>query len=281
MKNYQLAEHDYILGMKYKDIAEKYNVSVDTVKSWRKRYGWNREKSVKKSAPIAPLNKKGCISEKEVQEEELNDREILFCHYYVKCWNATQAALKSGYSQNKTSAAIQGSKLLSRARVKAEIDRLRSLIRQEIQLDVIDLLQFCLKIVAADIGDYVKFGQKDIPVMGMYGPIIDKQTQKPITQRVSYVALEESDMVDTSVISEVKQGKDGVSIKLADKKWAWEQLIKYFDWFPDRWKRKLEEDKLKMAQEKLQAEINKTGNKDSDKQIEIFIKRKGRGNDSG
>lgn len=31
-----LAEEDYIAGMKYKDIAAKYKVSLNTVKSWKK-----------------------------------------------------------------------------------------------------------------------------------------------------------------------------------------------------------------------------------------------------
>lgn len=29
--------------MKYKDIASKYNVSINTVKSWKQRYKWNRK----------------------------------------------------------------------------------------------------------------------------------------------------------------------------------------------------------------------------------------------
>lgn len=33
-------EHDYELGMKYKDIAEKYGVSLNTVRSWKTRYKW-------------------------------------------------------------------------------------------------------------------------------------------------------------------------------------------------------------------------------------------------
>ena len=41
--NYELAEHDYMSGMKYKDIAEKYNVSLNTVKSWKTRYKWSRD----------------------------------------------------------------------------------------------------------------------------------------------------------------------------------------------------------------------------------------------
>lgn len=39
----ELAEKDYMNGMKYKDIAEKYSVSINTVKSWKTRHGWNKK----------------------------------------------------------------------------------------------------------------------------------------------------------------------------------------------------------------------------------------------
>ena len=42
-QNYVLAEQDYMSGMKYKDIAEKYGVTLNTVKSWKVRYGWNKK----------------------------------------------------------------------------------------------------------------------------------------------------------------------------------------------------------------------------------------------
>ena len=44
------AEADYMSVMKYKDIAEKYNVSLNTVKSWKKRYAWDRSGDAKKGA---------------------------------------------------------------------------------------------------------------------------------------------------------------------------------------------------------------------------------------
>ncbi|WP_339148395.1 phage terminase small subunit [Sutcliffiella sp. BMC8] len=67
-EKYVLAEKDYVKGMKYKDIAEKYDVSINTVKSWKKRYGWNREKGApkekgvhtkKRGAPKGNINAKG------------------------------------------------------------------------------------------------------------------------------------------------------------------------------------------------------------------------------
>lgn len=53
LDNKELAFEDYQKGMKYKDIAQKYSVSLNTVKSWQKRNKWTREK-------CAPENQKGC-----------------------------------------------------------------------------------------------------------------------------------------------------------------------------------------------------------------------------
>ncbi|ASZ05127.1 MULTISPECIES: phage terminase small subunit [Bacillus] len=38
------AYKDYVKGVKYKDLAEKYGVSVNTIKSWKQRHGWERKK---------------------------------------------------------------------------------------------------------------------------------------------------------------------------------------------------------------------------------------------
>ncbi len=98
-----------------------------------------------------------------------------------------------------------GPRLLRFVQVQQEVARLRKIMRQTIDLKVVDLMQYCLKIIGADIGDYVSF-------------------------KGSKVTLTDSEKVDTSIISEVKQGKAGVSIRLADKKWAWDKLEKYLGW---------------------------------------------------
>lgn len=51
-ENYINAEKDYVKGMKYKDIAEKYKVSINTVKSWKTRRGWTREKGAHKTKRV-------------------------------------------------------------------------------------------------------------------------------------------------------------------------------------------------------------------------------------
>lgn len=55
-------------GMKYKDIAEKHDVSVNTVKSWKTRYKWDRkgvhtniEKVRAQKKTGAPINNKNAV----------------------------------------------------------------------------------------------------------------------------------------------------------------------------------------------------------------------------
>ena len=51
MEKSELARKDYEAGMKYKDIATKHGVSINTVKSWQRRHKWSRDK---KGAPKTP-----------------------------------------------------------------------------------------------------------------------------------------------------------------------------------------------------------------------------------
>lgn len=71
MTKQEEARQDYLNGMKYKDIAEKYAVSLNTVKSWKKRNNWQRgapkEKRVRKK-----------VAEKINQSPGLTDKQRLF-----------------------------------------------------------------------------------------------------------------------------------------------------------------------------------------------------------
>lgn len=71
MTNIEQAEADYVTGLKYKEIAEKYGVSLNTVKSWKTRYGWQKvctqnKKGVhtKKGAPPAPKGNQYALGNK-------------------------------------------------------------------------------------------------------------------------------------------------------------------------------------------------------------------------
>lgn len=72
----ELAYEDYLKGLKYKEIAEKHNVSVSTVKSWASRYwkkkGCNPKEKVatdkKRGAPIGNKNATGPPGNKHAEK---------------------------------------------------------------------------------------------------------------------------------------------------------------------------------------------------------------------
>lgn len=49
MDKAELAFTDYVKGLKYKEIAEKYEVTLPTVKGWANRYNWTQKKSEEKN----------------------------------------------------------------------------------------------------------------------------------------------------------------------------------------------------------------------------------------
>ncbi|KJZ83873.1 MULTISPECIES: terminase small subunit [unclassified Clostridium] len=294
-QNYELAEEDYINGMKYKEIAEKYNVSINTVKSWKTRYKWCKDKKGMhtKSKKVCTQNKKSAGAKKnnecdikepiadEVKEvmenEELTDKQRLFCIFYSKCFNATKAYLKA-YTCTYETANSEGYKLLVNPCIKKQIDELTK-IRFNKEALKNGVLQKYIDIAFADLGDYLKFGKKTKGVWtkdkdGVDTPVIDPDTGQQKIKEYSYVDLKESISVDTSLITEVSEGKDGIKIKLADKMKALDFLNKHLNLLSDEDKVKLDIANKQLQNQKLQLQNDKLGNKGKDEKINIVIKRK-------
>lgn len=242
--NAELAYQDYLKGMKYKEIAEKYGVTINTVKSWKTRYKWSKDgkKSVHtKTGKVCTQKndknnaKKEAITEaveQVIENAELTDKQRLFCVLYVKCFNATKAYQKA-YEVDYNTAASIGYRLLENDGVKKEIQRLKKNRLNREMLDESDIFQKYMDIAFSDVTDFVEFGQEDVPVMAVYGPVQvkDEETgeKKTLTKRVNVVRFKDSSEVDGTLIAEVKQGKDGASIKLPDRMKALEWLTEHMD----------------------------------------------------
>ncbi len=244
MENYEKAEQDYMDGMKYKDIAEKYGTTINTVKSWKKRYAWSRGEGAHKEEKVCTQKSKGAPKKEApiddgtkatLQNDDLTPEQQMFCIYYSRTFNAAQSYQKA-YGCSYESAIANGSRLLTNDKVRAEIERLKEIKRQQIVAGADDIVELQMRIAFADIGNYVSFGQKEVT---------DIETDE--TYMISVVDLKESKNTDTQLIQEVKRGKDGVSVKLADKQKAIDWLSKYFLVHPD--------DKYKAEFDKKRAEV--------------------------
>lgn len=259
-KNYILAEADYVEGMKYKDIAAKYGVSINTVKSWKKRYAWSRDKKecTKKGCT---QNKKGAHKKEAVAEDveqvmendQLTDQQRLFCLYQSRMFNYTKAYQKAYPGCSYASAAVLGSRLMKNPVIRKEIEQLKQNRLNREMLDESDIFQKYMDIAFADITDFVSFGREIVPVMGAFGPVQVKNDEtgkkETLTKEINTVRFMDSSIIDGTLITEVKQGKDGASIKLMDKMKALNWLSEHMDLATEKQKAEIAMLKAKVQQE--------------------------------
>ena len=288
--------------MKLIDIAAELNLKDTQIRKWKSQDKWGNEldgtskgtlpnKKVQTKSNVTnrkvtkkqnkEISKEPIADEvKEVMEnEELNDKQRLFCIYYSKSFNATKAYLKA-YTCTYETAMVNGPRLLGNASVKAQIDELTK-IRFNKEALKSGVVQKYIDIAFADIGDYLSFGKEQVPQWtkdkdGIDRPIIDPNTGEQKVKEYNYVDLKESIAVDTSLISEVSEGKDGIKFKLADKMKALDFLNKHLNLLSDEDKTKLQVENMKLQNIKLQVETEKIKGKDKDEPINIVIKRKER-----
>lgn len=245
-----------------KDIAAQLGVKDTQVRKWKSQDKW--EEKLKGTLPkkkrnvtnkkVAKKVAKQVVSdevESVLENTELTEKQRLFCVYYIKCFNATKAAIKAGYS--KSTAGEQGYQLLQKTSIKVEIQKLKKNKLNRAMLNEDDLFQKYIDIAFADITDYLQFGSKEVE--GEYGPYT-----------MSSVNLKDSDEVDGTLISEVSQGKDGIKIKLQDKMKALQWLSDRMDLLPTHTQTKLDLEIMK-----LEVEMNKLDNTQEEVEEDGFI----------
>ena len=218
--------------MKYKEIAEKYDTTINTVKSWKKRYNWSRKKGAHK-------NEKGCTqntgcnqdtfgnwedgTKETLQNDELSPAQQLFCIFYIRTFNATQSYQKA-YKCSYETALRAGPRLLGNVGVKEEIERLKEIKRQQACIEEADIVELQMRIAFADMSGILKFNHRG-------------------------VTLQKSEDVDMQLIKKVSEGRFGVKVEVEDRQKAISWLTKYFLMHPD--------DKYRAAFDRKRAEMDK------------------------
>lgn len=232
------------------DIANQLSVPEGTVRSWKNRYKWECNATPKKECNVAMKPKKNKPIADEVKQvidnPELTDKQRLFCLYYSKSFNAGQSYAKA-YGCSYESAIVNASRLLTKDNIKAELKALRELKLQQSVAGVEDMIDLHMRIAFADMGNYVSFGLEEVPFTIKGIPVYNPDGT-PKTVKYNTVKLNESANVDTQLIKEIKEGKEGISVKLLDRCNSLDWLDRYFLMNPlDR--HKIEYDKRKLELE--------------------------------
>ena len=266
----------YLKGMKLVEIASQLNIPEGTVRRWKCTHKWDDERSDKKANVRKRKKEENSKNKKVIADEveqvlentDLTDKQRLFCLHYIRCFNATKA-YKKAYGCSYEVANSEGYKLLVNPCVKDEIKRLKQNRLNRELMDESDIFQKYMDIAFSDITDYVEFGQEEVPVMAVYGPVQvkDEKTgeKKILTKRVNVVRFKGSEEVDGTIISEVKQGKDGASIKLLDKMKALEWIADHMDMATTEQRARIENIRAKTEQIKGAGQ-----NETEDKVMKLF-----------
>lgn len=230
-------------------IAELLGEDEKVIAVWKSRNKWN---VVQQSNQCCTTKKKGGKNNKDtntkkpvleevesvMENDDLTDKQRLFCLYYVKCFNATKAYMKA-YGVDEYSANANGNRLIVNDSIKKQIKELKKARLNREMLDANDIFQKYMDIAFANITDYADFGTESFTY-------IDKRGEEKEGQ-ASYVRLKESSTVDGTLIQEVKMGKDGASIKLKDG-------MKALQWLSDHMDLATEEQRAKIAYIKAQTD---------------------------
>lgn len=266
-------------NIRIKDIAEKLGVSESQISKWKCEDNWSG-KSKKKPTPKKEINNskiskrrktiksnKSNINaiEKNIltiieDNEELTEKQKLFCIYFLNNRNATQAYIKA-YECDYNTAAVNACRLLKNAKLRKELEELRKLKNEAIWLNADDLIEKHMKIAFSDMTDFVEFGTERIPILDSEGRKKIDDNGEYICVKHNYLNVKDSNIIDGSLISEISLGKNGLKIKLEDREKSRKWLSDYFILNPmDKHKLEYDKEKLKIDKASLEHRIENDKN---------------------
>jgi phage terminase small subunit len=239
--------------MLLKDIAKAVGKQDTQIRRWKSLDHWDEELKGNVTIPKDNVTKQNNGIEKPpktellpeeietLNNEELTEKQRLFCLYYVRWFNATKAYQKA-YSCDYFTAAANGPRLLGNARIKEEIQRIKDAKIKQTMYSTEDYFQKMIDIAYSDITDYLSFGQEEV------------QDKNGNAFMINVINLKESCDVDGTLIQEVKQGKDGCTVKLVSKEFALKWLDKHYSEATELQKAQLEQ--LRAQTDKLNKETD-------------------------
>lgn len=255
VKKNPLADKAYELyksGMKLVDIADQLGKPEGTIRTWKNRYKWDggtetfqKNSETKRNVSVRKKKMDAVIDDgtkETLQNDDLTPEQQMFCIYYSKTFNAAQSYQKA-YGCQYTTAAAHGYELLSNVVVRAEIERLKEIKRQQIVAGAEDIVELQMRIAFGDIGDALEFTQEE------------RELPDGNCTMVNVLRAKDSSVVDTQLIKSVTEGRNGLTVVMKDEQKAIDWLTRYFEMNPaDQHRREFEKRKLDLELLKIESQ---------------------------
>lgn len=157
----------------------------------------------------------------------LTNKQRRFVDEYLVDLNATQAAIRAGYSQ-KTAGQI-GDENLKKPQIAAAIQEAQAKRSERTEITQDMVLRELAKIGFSDIRKIVRWGKTELRVADA-----ESDGASEVYHGLALVGVDDIDDDTAAAISEISEGREGLKVKLHDKKGALVDIGRHLGMFKDR-----------------------------------------------
>ena len=188
--------------------------------------------------------------------EKMTDMQRLFCEEYLIDLNATQAAIRAGYSSKRASE--QAYQLLQKTTVQNYIQQKMNERSERTKVTQDFVIKELMAIASVNATDYARVVEKraNAEVEGNLIPLYDADGNPVMYRTVEPVLTEELTETQKKALSVIKKGRDGFEIKPYDKLRALEMLGRHLG----MWDKREEEQEVQQNDGFLEALQSEVGN---------------------
>ncbi len=164
----------------------------------------------------------------------LTDKQKRFCEEYLIDLNATQAAIRAGYSPK--TAEQTASRLLRNVKVQEYIAKRQKELSRSTEITQERVIKELALIAFSNNADYAHVVEKKMQVEagGALVDVLDKDGKPVMYRTVEPVLTEELTEEQKRALAVIKNGRDGLEVKSCDKVKALELLGKHLGIFTDK-----------------------------------------------
>lgn len=164
----------------------------------------------------------------------LTDKQKRFCEEYLIDLNATQAAIRAGYSPK--TAEQTASRLLRNVKVQEYIAKRQKELSRSTEITQERVIKELALIAFSNNADYAHVVEKKMQVEagGTLVDVLDKDGKPVMYRTVEPVLTEELTEEQKRALAVIKKGRDGLEVKSCDKVKALELLGKHLGIFTDK-----------------------------------------------
>jgi phage terminase small subunit len=164
----------------------------------------------------------------------LTDKQKRFCDEYLIDLNATQAAIRAGYSEK--TAYRTGADNLRKPQIEEYIAKRQKELSRSTEITQERVIKELALIAFSNNADYAHVVEKKMQVEagGALVDVLDKDGNPVMYRTVEPVLTEELTEEQKRALAVIKKGRDGLEVKSCDKVKALELLGKHLGIFTDK-----------------------------------------------